>query len=46
MKLTKRGRIVVGIFAALALFGLWEVSTHLWWVENGYCWGDALKCYK
>jgi hypothetical protein len=44
MKLTRRGKIVVGIAVALALWGLLEVSAHLWWVGNGWCWGSMLEC--
>jgi len=44
MKLTRRGKIVVGIAIALALWGVWQVSAHLWWVEGGYCWGTMTEC--
>ena len=46
MKLTRRGKIVAGIALALAFWGLVEVSAHLWWTENGYCWGSMTECYK
>jgi hypothetical protein len=44
--LTTRGKIVVGIALALALWGLWQVSANLWWVGNGngWCWGTMLEC--
>jgi hypothetical protein len=42
--LTRRGKIVVGIAVALALWGLLEVSANLWWVGNGWCWGTMLEC--
>lgn len=42
--LTTRGKVVVGIALALALWGLWQVSSHLWWVGDGWCWGTMLEC--
>ena len=44
MKLTRRGKIVVGLLIALALWGMWQVSAHLWWVGSGYCWGTMTEC--
>ena len=44
MRLTRRGKIVVGIAAILAVAGLWEVVTHLWWVGDKYCWGTMTQC--
>jgi hypothetical protein len=44
MRLTRRGKIVVGIALALAFWGLWQVSAHLWWVGNEWCWGTMLEC--
>jgi hypothetical protein len=44
MRLTRRGKIVVGITLALVFWGLLEVSAHLWWVGNGWCWGTMLEC--
>lgn len=46
MKLTRRGWIVLVIIPSLlALWGLYEVITHLWWVGDGYCWGEMTECY-
>ena len=46
MRLTRRGKIVVGLLIALALWGVWQISAHLWWVGNGngWCWGTMLEC--
>jgi hypothetical protein len=44
MKLTNRGWFVVGFVSALLLMGLIEISTNLWWTQNGYCWGEMLEC--
>jgi len=52
MRLTRRGKVVLGIALALAFWGLLEVSAHLWWVGIdspnaeflGYCWGTMLEC--
>lgn len=33
------------VFAVGALVGLYEIVSNLWWVGNGYCWGDLDKCY-
>ena len=44
--LTRRGWIVLVIIPSLLLaWGLIEVSTHLWWTQEGYCWGQYLECY-
>lgn len=37
-------RVVLGLAIALALLGIYLVSTHLWWTENGYCWGTMIEC--
>lgn len=44
MRLTRRGKVVIGIALVLAFWGLLEVSAHLWWVGNGWCWGTMLEC--
>ena len=50
MKLTKRGEyvlkgaVIIGILGAL--FGIYEVIGHLWWVGDGYCWGSMLECME
>jgi hypothetical protein len=33
------------VLAVSALVGLYEVVSNLWWVGNGYCWGEFDKCY-
>ena len=44
MKLTRRGRIVVALLIIAAVYGLIQVSTHIWWAGDGYCWGTVEKC--
>jgi hypothetical protein len=44
MRLTTRGKIVLGIFLALGLLGLWEIVSHLFWNGAGYCWGNFTTC--
>lgn len=44
--LTPRGWVVLVIIPSLLLvWGLVEVSTNLWWTEQGYCWGQYIQCY-
>jgi hypothetical protein len=45
--LTPRGWVVLVVIPSfLLIWGLVEVSTHLWWTQEGYCWGQYLECYK
>jgi hypothetical protein len=44
MKLTRRGKIVVAIAALIALYGMYELVTHVWWVGDHYCFGDIMTC--
>ena len=45
--LTTRGKILATIAAAAALWGLWEVSAHLFWLGDGWGWcDDLLTCKK
>jgi len=37
--------------ALLVMLGIWQVSSHLWYVGDGgsflgYCWGTIVECYK
>lgn len=45
---TPRGWFVLGLLApivfVLVLYGVWEVSSHLWWTGSGYCWASAAVC--
>lgn len=48
---TPRGWLVAGIVIGLAVWGLWEVASHLWYVGEGgnflgYCWGTMTECYE
>jgi hypothetical protein len=45
MKLTKRGKRVRAVLILISLWGVWQVSGHLWWVEDHYCWGEMVQCY-
>jgi len=44
MRLTKRGRVIVALLIIAAVFGLVQVSAHLWWAGDGYCWGSVDEC--
>ena len=44
MKLTKRGKQVRAVLILIALWAIWQVSTNLWWTDNGYCWGIIVEC--
>jgi hypothetical protein len=44
MRLTHRGKVVVALFVFFAFWGLWEIVTHLWYSETGFCWGDMTVC--
>jgi hypothetical protein len=44
VKLTRRGKVIVGLLVAVAVY---LVSTKVWWIEGqGYCFGSVDKCYK
>jgi hypothetical protein len=42
MKLTRRGKIVLGIALAVLIY---LVSTRLWWVGDHWCLDNVNKCY-
>lgn len=47
-KYVRRRRVAFAlavVLAVSALVGLYEVVSNLWWVGNGYCWGDFDKCF-
>jgi len=50
-RLTVRGWLVLVILPALiALWGIWQISSHLWYIGDGggilgYCWGTMAECY-
>jgi hypothetical protein len=46
-KFVRRRRVVFGLAVAIALYAIFQVSGHLWWVggEEGYCWGEMIECY-
>jgi hypothetical protein len=49
--LTVRGWVVLVIIPTLLMvWGMWQVSSHLWYVGDGgsflgYCWGTMVECY-
>lgn len=43
MKLTRRGKIVLGLLLAVLVY---LSSTKIWWVGDGYCFGSVNKCFK
>ena len=45
MKLTKRGKRVRAIAIVFGLIAIYYITNNIWWVGNGYCWGDMVKCY-
>ena len=50
MKLTKRGERVFAtllvIAIAVAVWVIYQVTGHLWWVGDGYCWGEMFECME
>jgi hypothetical protein len=45
--LTPRGWLVAGILIGLAVWGLWEVASHLLWTGSGWEWcEDLLNCER
>jgi hypothetical protein len=45
MKLTKRGKRVRAVLVLIGLWAIWQISGHVWWVEDHYCWGEMVECY-
>jgi hypothetical protein len=43
-KYVVRRNVVFGLALAVILFAVWQVSANLWWVGDGYCWGDMIEC--
>jgi hypothetical protein len=39
---TARGWFMLGVCAGLAVWGLWEVATHLFWNGSGWEWCEDL----
>jgi hypothetical protein len=52
VQLTRRGWLVLVILPVLLIMlGIWQVSSHLWYVGDGgsflgYCWGTMVECFK
>jgi hypothetical protein len=42
MKLTRRGKIVLGVALAVLIY---LVSTRVWWVGDHWCLDNVNKCY-
>ena len=45
MRLTKRGKRVRAVLILAAIVAVWHIISNLWWVGDGYCWGDMIECY-
>ena len=45
MKLTKRGKVVLGVSLALLFILIQVVLAHTYWVGDHYCWGSFNSCY-
>jgi hypothetical protein len=45
MRLTKRGKRVRAILILAAIATIYYVTLNVWWVGDGYCWGDMTECY-
>ena len=43
-KYVVRRNVVFGLIAIIALAVIWTVAKNLWWVGDGYCWGDMIEC--
>lgn len=43
MRLTRRGKIVLGIALAVLIY---LVATRVWWVGDGWCLNEMDKCLK
>jgi hypothetical protein len=39
---TPRGWFVAGIFFSFAVWGMWEIASHLLWVGDGWQWCENL----
>jgi hypothetical protein len=45
MKLTKRGKRVRAVAILLGFVAVYYITSHIWWVEDHYCWGTMIECY-
>ena len=45
IKLTKRGKRVRAVAIIVGVWAMWQVVGNLWWVGDGYCWGEMVECY-
>ena len=38
--------VIALALAVVALIGMYQVVSHIWWVEGqGYCWGTLSECF-
>jgi hypothetical protein len=44
-KYVVRRNVFFSIALAVIVFAIWQVSANLWWVGDGYCWGDMIECH-
>ena len=43
-KYRRRRAVVFTIAVVLIVAGISQVVGNLWWVGDGYCWGDMTEC--
>lgn len=43
-RLTKRGKVVVGVLVALTIVGIYYLATHVWWIGDGWCFDSLPNC--
>ncbi len=44
-KYVVRRNVVFSVALAVILFAVWQVAGNLWWVGDGYCWGEMTECF-
>lgn len=43
-KYRRRRAVVFTLIAVFTMTLIWQVATNLWWVGDGYCWGNVTEC--
>lgn len=46
MKLTRRGKIAVGVVALAVIYGLAVLMAHVNFVDGHYCFHSIARCYS
>lgn len=47
-KYIRRRRVAFAIavvLASMALWAMYQITGHIWWVGDHYCWGEMTECY-